>query len=155
VHVATPAQLGQWADVERYALETFDRYMRGGPPAIAELAKAFRVRVVFDLDELREKLALADADLDDGIVEGVKILCLRERPAIAAPGRRVRVRSIEPTQLVMAAIDRDHPRVDVARWVVPRTVLDGVVAARADWQARMPALFERGFVSLDRYLRRE
>jgi hypothetical protein len=153
VHVSTPASLADWVAVERYALETFDRYMFGGPPVIAERARAFRVRVVFDLDELREKLTIWDAELDDAVVECVKLVCLRERPSIAGADRRIRLRAIEPTHLVMAAADRDHPRVDVARWTVPRDVLYDVSSNRAEWEARMPALFDRGFVSLDRYLR--
>lgn len=155
VHVATPSQLDDWAEVERYAVETFDRYMRGGPPAVQELARPFRVRVVFDLDELREKLVLWDADLDDGVIECVKLVCIRERPAIAAPGRRIRVRAVERDHLLMAAVEREHPRVDVARWQVPRRVVDEVARARATYEAQMPALFAPGFVSLDRYLRGE
>jgi hypothetical protein len=153
VHVSTPASLADWAAVERYALDTFDRYMVGGPPAIAELARAFCVRVVFDLDELREKLTIWDAELDDALVECTKLVCLREQPSIAGPARRIRLRAVEPTQLAMAAVDREHPRVDVARWTVPRAILDEVSRNRVEWQARTPALFDRGFVSLDRYLR--
>jgi len=152
VHVATPAQLVDTAGVERSALELFDRHMVGGPPMIAAIAHSFRVRVVFDLDELREKLAIWDADLDDAIVECVKLRCLREQPSIAAPKRRIRLRAIASTELAMAAIDRDQPRVDVARWVVPRAIVDDVVRNRTEWEASMPELFGRGFVSLDRYL---
>ena len=155
VHVSTPAQLDGWAAVERYAVDTFDRYMRGGPPAVQELARPFRVRVVFDLDELREKLALWDADLDDGIIECVKLVCIRERPSIPGPGRRIRVRAVLPDHLVMAAADRDHPHIDVAHWTVPRRIVDEVTRARVEYQAKFPALFEPGFVSLDRYLRGE
>lgn len=153
VHVSTPGALSEWVDVERYALETFDRYMVGGPPAVAEMAREFRVRVVFDLDELREKLAIWEAELDDALIECTKLVCLRERPAIADPKRRIRVRAIEADALQMAAVDLDHPRVDVARWTVPRAVLDEVTRNRADWEGRVPALFGRGFVALDRYLR--
>ena len=152
VHVGTPAALDDWATLERYALETFDRYMLGGPPAVAELATRCRIRVVFDLDELREKLAIWDASLDDALIECAKARCLAERPSLAGPERRIRVRAIEDTQLVMAAVDAAHPRVDVARWVVPRSILDDVVAHRDEWARRMPELFDRGFVSLDRYL---
>ena len=152
VQVSTPASLADWADVERYALGLFDRHMVGGPPAVAELAKRFRVRVVFDLDELREKLAIWDADLDDAPIECVKLRCLAERASILTPERRIRLRAIEPDALVMAAVEREHPRVDVARWTVPRAILDDVTSHRAEWVERMPELFGRGFVSLDRYL---
>jgi hypothetical protein len=153
VHVSTPDQLGDWASTETYALTTFDRYMVGGPPAVAAVASTFRLRVVFDLDELREKLAIWDAELDDALVECAKLICLRERPSIAAADRRIRARSITDTELAFAAVDLDHPRVDVARWTMPREVLREIEGERTTWQARMPELFARGFVSLDRYLR--
>ncbi len=119
---------------------------------MAELATRFQIRVVFDLDELREKLAIWDAALDDVVIECAKARCLAERPSIAAPNRRIRVRAIESTQVAMAAIDPMHPRVDLARWTVPRAILDDVTAHRDEWIEHMPQLFERGFVSLDRYL---
>jgi hypothetical protein len=153
VHVSTPDQLNDWAATETYALGTFDRYMVGGPPAVAALASAFRVRVVFDLDELREKLAIWDAEIDDADVECAKLVCLRERPSIAAKDRRIRLRSISDAELAFAAVDLQHPRVDIARWTVERDVLREIEGDRSTWEARMPALFDRGFVSLDRYLR--
>jgi hypothetical protein len=153
VHVSTPASLAEWAAVERYAVETFDRYMVGGPPAVAELSRTFVVRVVFDLDELREKLVIWDAGLDDALVECMKLVCLRERPSIAGADRRIRLRAVDAAQFAMTAVDRDHPRIDLARWTVPRRILDSVIENREAWEARMPALFDRGFVSLDRYVR--
>lgn len=153
VHVSTPGALSDWQSVERYALGTFDRYMLGGPPAVAEVARAFRIRVVFDLDELREKLAIWDAGLDDALIECMKLICLREYASIAAMNRRLRVRAIEPDAFVMAAVDLQHPRVDVARWTTPRAAFDDVVKNRVDWESRFPALFKRGFLSLDRYFR--
>jgi hypothetical protein len=153
VHVSTPDQLTDWAATETYALSTFDRYMVGGPPAVAALASAFMVRVVFDLDELREKLAVWNADLDDGLIECAKLISLRERPAIAAADRRIRLRSVTDTDLAFAAVELQRPRVDIARWTVARGVIDDIERERSTWESRMPALFGRGFVSLDRYLR--
>lgn len=153
VHVSTPDQLADWGATETYALSMFDRYMVGGPPAVAALANAFRVRVVFDLDELREKLAIWDAEVDDALIECAKLLCLRERPSIAAADRRIRVRALNESELAFAAVDLRHPRVDIARWTMPRERLKEIERDRSTWIARMPALFDRGFVSLDRYLR--
>jgi hypothetical protein len=154
VQVETPDRLASWAQREAEALALFDRVMAHGAPAIAPLAPRFAVRLVFDLDELRERLAIWDAGLDDAVVECVKLVCVRERPALVGPRRRIRLRGVEANgDLALAAIDAASPRLDVARWTVPAAVVAAEVAARADWQRRMPELFERGFVSLDRYLR--
>lgn len=153
VQVSTPGAVAEWAAVEREALATFDRYMVGGPPAVAHLARTFQVRVVFDLDELREKLALWDAGLDDALVEIAKLVCLRERTEIAGPGRCLRIRRISDEEIAVAVVARPQPRVDLARFAIPRTLLATIAGERSAWEARMPELFQRGFVALDRYLR--
>jgi hypothetical protein len=153
VHVARPDELPRWAAVERDALACFDRVMTQGAPVVAPLAAAFRVRVVFDLDELRERLAIWDAGLDDGIVECVKLACVRDDPAVLAAGHRIRVREIAPGGgLVLAAIAPAAPRDDAARWTVPAGTVAAITADAADWRRRMPELFARGFVAFDRYL---
>jgi hypothetical protein len=150
VQVASPDQLPQWASLERDALAIFDRHVRHGPAIVAPLADRFRVRLVFELDELRERLLIWGAELDDAVVECVKLVCLRARPAIAGPTRRIRLRAIEDGAFVLAAIERTRPRVDLARWIVPPAAIEAI--ARDDWRARVPELFGAGFVSLDRYL---
>jgi hypothetical protein len=63
------------------------------------------------------------------------------------------MRSVTNKELAFAAVDLHHPRVDTARWTMSRAMLSEIEGYRATWQARMPALFGRGFVSLDRSLR--
>lgn len=153
VYVARPADLAAWDRIEASSLARFDRVMSGGAALVAELASRFRVRVVFDLDELRERLALWDAGLDDSIVECVKLACLRERPDLAVHDHRIRVRAIEPSgDLILASVPRPEPRADRARWTVPSAVVAATIAARTDWHSRTPELFTRGFVSVDRYV---
>lgn len=153
VRVATPHALARWATVETETEEQFHRVLHHGAPIVAGLAAKFRVRVVFDIDELRERLVIADAGLDDAIVECVKLSCVAERPELAVPGRRIRVEAVAATSdLRMASVRADQPDRVAARWSVPAALVARVTADRAAWRAANPELFERAFVSLDRYL---
>lgn len=153
IRVATPAALANWSAVEQETVAQFDRVMTCGAPVVAELAGKLRVRVVFDVDELRERFVIADAGLDDAIVECVKLSCVNERPDLARPGQRIRVRAVDPTgDLVVASVPVEQPTADVAKWIVPAAVVARVTAERAVWRAGNPELFDRAFVSLDRYL---
>lgn len=148
ISVATPADLPRWRDVEREAVAAVRTSLA---TSVADAFAAARVRVVFDADELRERLAIWDAGLDDSVVECVKLRCLREQPSIRDSGERIRVASIAD-RLVMQVIDGAVPERVRAEFRVARTVVDEV-AADPEWRARFPALFEPGFVSIDRYLR--
>lgn len=152
VRVARPADLVAWPRVEADALAQFDRVMAGGAALVAQLADRFRVRVVFDLDELRERLAIWDAGLDDGIVECVKLVCVRERPDLATHAHRIRVRAIAEGALEMASVPAVDPKRDRARWTVPASVVTATAADAARWRTEFPELFANGFVSIDRYL---
>ena len=153
IRVATPAALDRWFAIEAETEEQFERVMTCGAPVVAELAGKFRVRVVFDVDELRERFTIADAGLDDAIVECAKLSCVNERPDLARPGQRIRVRAVQASgDLLIASVPADQPTADVATWTVPAAVVARVAAERAVWRATNPELFERAFVSLDRYL---
>lgn len=153
VHVARPDQLGEWGAVEARALELFDLYMTNGPAILHDVARQFRVRVVFDLDELREKLQIWDAGLDDGIVECIKLACLREHASLRSADQRLRVRASEPTgDIILSTVACETPRVQEAAWTVPKHIVDDISARTASWRARLPELFGRGAVTIDRYL---
>jgi hypothetical protein len=152
VRVAKPSELGAWSDLERASLEQFDRVMARGPALVAELASKFRVRLVFDLDELRERLVIWEAGLDDAIVECVKLVCVRERADLVVRGHRIRLRGISPEGLVLASVPIAAAHAERARWTVPHAVVTATATNRGEWEVRMPELFGRGFVSIDRYL---
>jgi hypothetical protein len=153
VRIATPMSLARWSAVEQETVAQFDRVMTFGAPVVAELAGRFRIRVVFDVDELRERFLIWDAGLDDAVVECAKLSCVHERPDLARRGHRLRVRTVEASgDLVVACVPAERPSADVARWTVPAHVVTQVRTERAAWQARNPELFDRAFVSLDRYL---
>jgi len=141
IAVARLADLRDWASIERTALAAFRTCLE---TAVAIELPPMAVRVVFELDELRERLAIWDAGLDDAHVEYAKLTCLAENPAIRGPEGRIRVVAISEGELVMQS--------DCGRWTVDRAVVDRV-ALDPTWAARFPALSDHGFVSIDRYLR--
>jgi hypothetical protein len=75
-----PAELvGEWQDHEKLVDELFTENLSESPSWRArELSADFIVRTVFGIDELREKLLVFDADLDDGVIETVKLRHLLE-----------------------------------------------------------------------------
>jgi len=73
VQVGAAADLARWPTIERDALAGFQRWLTATSPAIAPEAARFTVRVVLGLDELRERLLLWDAGLDDALVECAKL----------------------------------------------------------------------------------
>jgi hypothetical protein len=65
---------------ERATVELFEQNLAGpgaSPPA-RRLAIGFRVRVVFGMDALREKLTCFAAGLDDAVVEALKLHAMRD-----------------------------------------------------------------------------
>lgn len=154
IHVAEPCSLGRWSDAERAALALFDRLFAAGPPAVAALAGRFTVRVVMDHGELRERLLAWDAGIDDALLECAKLLAIRGHLELAESDRRLRLDGIAADGgLEMVSVAGIDPAVVLARFTIPRPALDALAADRATWQDRYPALFGRGFISIDRLLR--
>ncbi len=71
----------KWAEAEtRYkdALKSTATEYRGLAPAFASIEKEMTVRLVFGYNQLREKVLIFDAKLDDRIIEFLKIVALSE-----------------------------------------------------------------------------
>ncbi len=146
---ADPEQ-GQWiALVAGEPLEAWQNAERTTLAATSSLSDA-RIRVVFDPDELRERLAIWDRGLDDAVIECVKLRCLAEQPGIRGPRERLRVTAIEDDGTLAFSI-RSREGVPRAAFRVAASVVNEV-SRDVRWRERFPALFENGFVSIDRYL---
>lgn len=107
------------------------------------------VRIVFDADELRERLVIWDAGLDDARVECLKLQCIRERPDVRGPHERIRVLSINSATIEFAA--ERAPGVALRGWSAPQNHLTSI-ERDPQWRSEFPELFARGFISYDRYL---
>jgi hypothetical protein len=147
VSVARREDLARWADVERATLAACQSTLQ---TATAEaFFVATHIRVVFDLDELRERLEIWDAGFDDGVIEFIKLECLREQPTVRESGDRIRVARLKPA-LVLRVIDRSgaaRSELEVSQETVETAKSDAPLGVR------FPELFAPGFVSIDRYLR--
>jgi hypothetical protein len=62
-----------WADLEEEARDAIAVPFAEGPPVVRELGAALTIRLVFGLDELREKVLCRMHELDDRDVEALKI----------------------------------------------------------------------------------
>ena len=143
VVVAQPSDLATWRQSEAVALAGLRTTIGTASPALPTA----RLRVVFDIDELREKLVIWEAGLDDGVVECIKLACLREMPAICERGERIRALDLsDPSLIAFGAAPAGRPRHVRTRWSAPRTLADVET-----YRERFPDLFAPGFVSLDRY----
>jgi hypothetical protein len=149
VHVDVPGALPRWREVEAAALAGFATWSRTSP-LFAERAATLKVRIVFGVEELREKLLAWDAYGDDARIECAKLAMLRQRPDVRRPGERLRVDAITDGDLQMRAVAADEPRRARAGWTTPAAVVAHLDLAA--WRAELPELFERGFVSIDRWL---
>ena len=97
ISVALLDELARWGEIESAALVAFQT---GLASTGANTPGAARVRIVFDLDELRERLVIWDAGLDDSVIECVKLLCLREQPDLRGPRERIRLMRVTTTATV-------------------------------------------------------
>jgi hypothetical protein len=147
----TPAWTA-WRDAEALALATFAR-ATAAAPRLAAAAAGCRVRLVFGVDELREKLTIWDAGGDDARYECAKLAVLRREPGLRRPGERLRWDQVATDPLVLVAVRPGAPTPVRGGWDVPRRVI-----AELDldaWRPAFPELFGRGFVSIDRWLTAE
>jgi len=147
--VEPPAALGDWPARERELLATFDR-LAAGAPLLADVLARCRVRLVFGVDELRERVRAEAHGIDDALLECAKLVVLRRQPEVRDAGERLRFEGFGDDALELVAAPAASPADVRRRWQIPRAVVDELVTAR--WRSDFPELFGRGFVSIDRWL---
>lgn len=139
IQVVLGAERPRWPEYEVAADKLFERAFTGSPLA-RELAERMRVRVVFGLEELREKLVLWQANLDDRAMECLKIDLVRTEPALARSPMLVDSVATDHTIRIRAG-DR---MLDVDAATVEAFDTDPRLANR------FPELFGGRYVSFDR-----
>jgi hypothetical protein len=149
--IAALDELASWRELEtRLAGEVRRTFDHGSPHAHA-LAGGLRVRLAFGLVELREKLIVWDAGLDDALVECVKVRAIASDPQLAAPGSRLLVEDVSADALTLAWFDGGDARA-TRRFVTPPSWLADTDRDRSSLAARFPELFRSGFISVARLL---
>lgn len=142
IHVALADHRPRWPELEDQTTEVYDRAFTGSPLA-REVAERMKVRLVFGLDELREKLVLWAANLDDRAIECLKLELIRRDPALARA--ELLVDAVAPDHALTIRIDRERT-----------LTVDGALVDQFDTDqrlsARFPELFGGRYVSLHRLL---
>lgn len=148
--VATPADRRQWQDWEQRLERDLARAFEHGSPLAHDLGKQLLARVVFGYEELREKLVIWSANLEDAVVECLKVRAISADPVLATPG----------SALIVDRITRDDEI--HALWFARETVPEREVLFPSSWvadsdrdhaslEARFAELFTERFVSFRRF----
>lgn len=141
--VGATSERAAWPAFERRLRETVLRTLEWGSPLTSNLVAKLVPRVVFGLEALREKLVLADAGLDDGLIECVKIRAIANAPELARGCLRVEAVTSRDSLHV-----RHHARADL--FELPASWVHAALHDRASLESRYPALFGGGYIDLDR-----
>jgi hypothetical protein len=113
---------------------------------LRERVASFRVRLVFGYDELREKVVLADAGLDDIAVECLKLLAIRHDPSLFGFADRLLVRSVDDERLT---VDRHRDAAPAGSFTLAARAAE-LARIRADAEGAVEPPFTDPFVSLNR-----
>jgi len=101
------SELPRWRELEELASRTFHETLAAGPARAYELTGHTKLRVVFGLRGLVDKLRVWDAGLDDGVVELVKLELFTTTPEL---------RTLPDVQLGVSAVDDDAGRIELEAW---------------------------------------
>jgi hypothetical protein len=146
--VGRRAELASWPALELKVRATVKRLVLGSPLTSA-LVNGLTARLVFGVAELREKLVLADAGLDDALVECMKVRAFAADPTLASPGSRLLVDEVtadDRLRCMWSGEDGTASGIELpAAWV------RDAARDRGSLAARFPELFRGEFVSVDRY----
>jgi hypothetical protein len=128
------------------------------PPLVRTWAPSFRVRVVFGVPELREKLLLWHNELDDRVIEILKLDLLADRPELIAQGVfALRVDGVIAENGALAFVACSSPAGAVCppiSMLVPREIYDDVARLLPQMEMSHRELFVEPYVSALRYLPR-
>ena len=140
VQVALQDERPRWPELENTVEAVYERAFTGSPLA-RELSDRMKLRLVFGLEELREKLVIWAANLDDASVECLKIELIRRDPALAH--RSLVVDTVAADHAMSIRIDGDES-----------LLVDGATVDTFDedrrLESRFPELFGGRYVSLNR-----
>jgi hypothetical protein len=127
-------KLASWPELEALALATFaEAYGEGASDPAREIGVDLKPRLVFGWAALREKIAAADAGLDDVTLELLKIALLRGmEDAPLAAGTELRFVEAEGDELVIVWI-ASATEILVESLRVPRALYDEIAADQTGW----------------------
>jgi len=150
---------------EQEIIEVHRRVFTGdrSPPFVREIGHLAAPRLVYGYEELREKIVAAEAELDDRLVEVLKLQLLMMWPDLLAAGARVLLldavteeRGVELVVLYASDAEADGqqlpPPDGLPRKVgLPMERYRELVAQRDSLARTYPRLFAPGWVNILRY----
>ena len=159
IGVFPPADEPRFEECGDMVSDTFEEALLDkAPPLVATWAPKFKIRVVFGVPDLREKLLAWHNDLDDRAVELLKIDLLADRPELVARGVcALRLDGVIAEDGSLAFVSRSLPDGTICPpcgFLVPREVYDAVEKALPELQGAYQDLFASPYVNALRYLPR-
>jgi hypothetical protein len=137
----------EWAVVETEVMQALAKGLDHTSPIISGLAESARRRVVFGTEELREKLIVWDAGIDDGLLECLKLRAWIDEPALMRTPL-VADRVTDEGGIEILRIDEESTR----KFAVPGSWVDRALDEQPSLEKRFPELFRGGFVNLLRLM---
>ena len=144
LQVALPIEKPRWPELEELADAVFDRGFTGSPLAEG-IRDRFKRRLVFGLEELREKLVIWRAGLHDPVVECLKVQAISRDPELVHAQSFV-VDDVRDGALILA-VDGERT-IELPAELVEQFHGDGRLPKR------FPELFGGRYVSVHRLLGR-
>lgn len=159
IGVFPPADEARFEECSEMVTATFDEaLLERAPPLVATWAPRFKVRVVFGVADLREKLIAWHNDLDDRALEILKIDLLADRPELIARGVfALRLDGVIAEDGSLALVSRSLPdgtSCPPCGFLVPRETYDAIEKMLPELEANHPDMFVGPYVSALRCLAR-
>jgi len=140
VQVALENERPRWPELEVAVDKIYERAFTGSPLA-RELSERMTIRLVFGLEELREKLVIWNANLSDAAMECVKVDLIRRDPQLAH------------SRLLVDSVTNDHTlavRVDGSKTLLVAGATVNAFDEDRRLETRFPELFGGRYVNVDR-----
>ncbi len=149
---AMPAyDMPRYLEMEDVVADLFEKsYGAKAPKAARDVGDNLNVRMTFGWPSMREKLIAAANDLDDVVLEMMKLDMLRTMPsAPLAPGVELRVVAVTDVDLAYCWMRSDTEEV-IQESVCPRGWYDGIAADPEPWANLRSQLTDGAFVDMQK-----
>jgi hypothetical protein len=133
----------EWRSLEEHPLELWRSTMVESAPAIIwDKTLGCRVRTVFGLEALQEKLLCFERGLDDAMLEVLKLDLARN--GVLHPAHRPRRAAVDESVLTFRWLDQSVP--------VPRANLDAIELQPVPWAVALSAVGAGPYVDVGRIM---
>ena len=138
----------RWEELEQETLASVRRNtLEKAPPVVKEMIQGFRIRTVFGLNALREKLLCFFNQLPDEALEVLKLQIVREVPGAGfSASQKPRLIRLEDGQLHFELVAGGQPK----SLALPRDRIDALILDPLSWAQAHSAVTGPAYVDLGR-----